>query len=578
MHFDLIIRHGLIADGTGSPPAVGDVAIKGGLIVEVGQVTGTASEELDATGLLVTPGFVDVHTHYDGQVTWSNVLAPSSGHGVTTVVTGNCGVGFAPVRPDDRQKLIKVMEGVEDIPEVVMAAGIPWNWESFPDYMDSLKNRAFDIDVGVQIGHSPLRVYVMGQRGVDHEPSTDQDRAEMTQLVRDAINAGALGVSTSRSVHHRSVDGQLAPSVTSEKAELLALAEGLRQADGGVFQLIPDPNADAGEEMTVVRDLARASGRPVSFTLLEFIDRLGTWHEMSRAIDEAQAEGLEVRGQVFPRPVGTLFGLDLSFHPYTTRPSCRAISHLPLEERVALMRDPLFKARVLAEEAVPDAQPAMNYMIGLAGSMYRLTDPVDYAPPPNMSMAALAKAAGSSLDDYLYDVLLEDDGRRVLYLPVANFGGGTLESVRAMMAHPHTILGLGDGGAHYGLVCDASFPTFALTYWTRDVDADQRFPVEWIVAELSRRPAEAVGLLDRGLIARGMKADINLIDHEGLQLMAPHTRRDLPANGRRLAQSAKGYVATLVNGEVTYRDGNATGALPGRLVGRVGGGGTPQPL
>jgi len=239
MHFDLIIRHGLIADGTGSPPAVGDVAIKGGLIVEVGQVTGTASEELDATGLLVTPGFVDVHTHYDGQVTWSNVLAPSSGHGVTTVVTGNCGVGFAPVRPDDRQKLIKVMEGVEDIPEVVMAAGIPWNWESFPDYMDSLKNRAFDIDVGVQIGHSPLRVYVMGQRGVDHEPSTDQDRAEMTQLVRDAINAGALGVSTSRSVHHRSVDGQLAPSVTSEKAELLALAQGLRQADGGVFQLIP---------------------------------------------------------------------------------------------------------------------------------------------------------------------------------------------------------------------------------------------------------------------------------------------------------------------------------------------------
>lgn len=566
MIFDLIIRNGRIVDGSGGEAFVGDVAVTDGRIVAVGEVEGEAREVIDASGLLVTPGFVDVHTHYDGQATWTNMLSPSSGHGVTTIVTGNCGVGFAPVRPSDRQKLVKVMEGVEDIPEIVMTDGIPWNWESFPEYMASLADRPFDIDVGVQIGHSPVRVYVMGKRGANHERSTDADRAEMTRIVREAIEAGALGVTTSRSIHHRQLDGQLAPSVSSEEGELLALAEALRQAKGGVFQMAPNPNADPRAEMEVVRRLARASGRPISFTLLEIHHMPGGWREMLEEIDLASTEGLEVRGQVFPRPVGTLFGLGLSFHPFSSRPSCRAIAHLPLAERVELMRDPAFKQRVLAEQPVPNPQPAINQMIAQAGNMFRLADPVDYAPSADKSMAAQAEASGRSLEEHLYDVLLEDEGRAILYLPAANFDGGSLQGVREMMAHPRTILGLGDGGAHYGLICDASFPTFALTHWARDASPEKRFPVEWIVAELASRPAEALGLTDRGLIAPGMKADINIIDHERLRLLAPQTIRDLPANGRRLTQRAEGYVATIVNGSITYRDGVPTGALPGRLV------------
>jgi N-acyl-D-amino-acid deacylase len=564
--YDLIIRNGQIADGSGAPVFEGDVAIQKGVIAAIGTIDGHGAEEIDAAGCLVTPGFVDVHTHYDGQITWGNVLSPSSQHGVTTVVAGNCGVGFAPVRPGDRELLIKVMEGVEDIPEPVMAEGIPWAWESFPEYMDFLEKRTFDMDVAVQIAHSPLRVFVMGQRGADHEPATDEDRSQMAYLVQEAVEAGAIGVSTSRSTHHRMLSGELAPSVTSANEELYALARGLRAARGGVFQIVPHPNIDPHGEFAVMRQVTKESGRPTSFSLMEIATSPEYWRMSLDDVDQAQADGLEIRAQVFPRPVGTLFGLNLSLHPFVRRPSCLAIAHLPLPERVEKMRDPTFKARVLAEESIPDPQPAINYMIGLAAEMFRLCDPVDYAPAPDKKMGALAAVAGVSLDDYIYDALLEEDGHAVLYLPVANFSGYSLDGVRSMMTHPHTVLGLGDGGAHYGVVCDASYPTFALTHWARDAAADQRLPVEWLVAELTAKPANAVGLTDRGLLAPGMKADINIIDHARLKLLAPRVIRDLPNNGKRLVQAAEGYSATIVSGVVTYRDGQPSGQFPGRLV------------
>ncbi|MCK9542378.1 MAG: amidohydrolase family protein [Novosphingobium sp.] len=563
---DLVVRGGTIVDGSGDGAFVGDIAVDEGIIVAVGEVKGRGREEINADGLIVTPGFVDIHTHYDGQVTWENRLAPSSDHGVTTVVTGNCGVGFAPVRPADHQMLIKVMEGVEDIPELVMAEGIPWNWETFPQYMDALAERSFDIDVAVQLPHSPVRVYVMGERGAKHEASTEADRAEMTRLVEEAVRAGAVGVTTSRSSGHRLKNGELAPSVLTEEAELLALAKGLRNTGCGVFQLITQAEAPADKDMAVVRNIARAAGRPTSFTLLEVQHLPAKWRDMVAQVEAANAEGLEVRGQVFPRPVGVLMGMDLSFHPFAMRPSCKGIGHLPLAERVAIMRDPQFKAKVLAEAPVPDPQPMFNMLAGSTDRMFELTDPVNYAPSADDLIAARAERAGQSLDSYLYDLLLKHDGRNIIYLPGANFVDCSLDATREMMAHPDTVIGLGDGGAHYGFICDASWPTFVLTHWVRDASPDRAFPLEWAVSELSRKPAQAVRLSDRGRIAVGLRADINVIDMDRLTLFAPRTVHDLPAGGRRIQQKASGYVATIVAGEITYREGEPTGALPGRLV------------
>jgi N-acyl-D-amino-acid deacylase len=566
IHYDLVVRGGTVVDGSGGVPFVADVAVLGKDIVAVGDIKGRARDEIDARGRLVTPGFVDIHTHYDGQVTWEQTLSPSSQHGVTTVLTGNCGVGFAPVRKGDEDMLIRVMEGVEDIPEIVMRTGIPWNWESFPQYLDALERRTFDIDVATQVPHSPIRVYVMGQRGADHEPSTPQDRAAMTQIVTEAIRAGALGVSTSRSLGHRLKNGELAPSVTSAEDELLALAEGLRRAGSGVFQLIPEVGEPPENEISLVCRLARTAQRPISFTLLQAPRQPDGWRTLLGGIEQANAHGLQVRGQVFPRPVGVLLGLDLSLHPFMTRPSYKTVASLPLSKRVAIMRDPDFKRRILAEEAMPDPQPMNNMLIAQTALMSVLADPVDYAPDPSQQLGSLAQQAGRALDEYVYDVLLEDDGRTILYLPGANFVNSSLAAAREMMIHPNTIIGLGDGGAHYGFICDASFTTYTLTYWTRDVAPEQRMPLEWAVAELSRRPAQAVGLDDRGLIAAGMKADINVIDYERLKLFAPRIVHDLPAGGRRLQQRAQGYDATIVSGAITYREGFATGALPGRLV------------
>jgi len=566
IEYDVVIRGGTIVDGGGGKPFEGDIAVRDGLIAAIGAVEGRGREEIDARGRLVTPGFVDIHTHYDGQVTWEQRLMPSSNHGTTTVVTGNCGVGFAPCRPDDRLKLVKVMEGVEDIPEIVMTEGIPWNWETFPEYMDALAARSFDIDVAVQIPHSPLRVYVMGDRGVDHEASSEADRAEMARLVAEAVASGAIGVTTSRSLNHRAKDGKPAPSVQTAVEEVLALARGLAQAQAGVFQIITEMSEPPEKEMAIVRRIAEVSGRPVSFTLSQIPEAPDSWRGLIAGMEAANAAGCTVRGQIHERPVGVLLGLELSLNPLSTKPSYKAIAHLPLEERVAILRDPAFKRKLLAEEAEPDPVPLANRLIGAVEGMFALGEDPDYAPPREMQIGARARALGVTPLSLAYDLLLERDGRAILCLPGANFVSGTLDEVREMMEHPDTVIALGDGGAHYGLICDAGYPTHLLTHWGRDAPKEERFPIEWIIAALTRRPAETVGLADRGLLKPGLKADINVIDHGRLRLHAPRPVYNLPADGRRLQQRADGYEVTLVSGVITYREGVPTGALPGRLV------------
>jgi N-acyl-D-aspartate/D-glutamate deacylase len=565
-NFDIVIRNGTVVDGSGRPSFGADVAIEGDRIVKIGEVKESGREEVDAKGRLVTPGFVDIHTHYDGQATWEHRLAPSSGHGVTTVVSGNCGVGFAPCRPGDHEKLIAVMEGVEDVPEIVMAEGIPWNWESFPEYLDVLSARNYDINIAVQIPHSPLRVFVMGDRGVRGEASTEADRVQMAALVTEAIQHGATGVSTSRSLNHRAKGGRLAPSVASAKEEVLALARGLGAANAGVFQLITETSEPAADEMALIERIAEVSKRPVSFTLAQLPENPNLWREMIAGVERANAAGHRVRGQVYPRPVGILLGLDLSLNPVLTRPSYAAISGLPLAERVAIMRDPAFKTRVLEEAPMLHPQPVMNSTLGMVDRMFELGAKPDYAPKPELSLKSRAEKLGVTPISLAYDLLLKQDGQAILYLPFANFTDGNLNVVREMMEHPDTVFGLGDGGAHYGLICDSSYPTYVLTYWARDVVAEKRFSIEWAVAELSRKPAETAGLMDRGLIAVGYKADLNIIDFDKLTLHAPRPVFDLPAGGRRLTQEAEGYLATIVNGVMTLRNGENTGALPGKLL------------
>ena len=566
--YDLIIRGGMIIDGSGNEPFEGDIGVRDGRVVKVGKVDGAGKRTIDAEGKLVTPGFVDIHTHFDGQATWENRMEPSSGHGVTTVVTGNCGVGFAPCRPDDHDKLIKVMEGVEDIPDLVMAEGLPWNWETFPEYLDALEEREFDVDIGTQIAHSPIRVYVMGDRGANHDASTPAEREQMAAIVTDAIKAGALGVSTSRSSGHRLKDGTLAPSVSTEVDELLALAGGLREAKTGVFQMISEMLADPEEEAAVIRTIADAAERPLSFTVFQapFNESNNGWKILLAQAEDANANGAKIKGQTFVRPIGVMMGLTLSLNPFVNRPSYKAIEDLALEERVQIMRDPEFKSKILAEESVPDPQSTVNYIVSQSEYFFRMGDPPNYAPPLEERLVERAKAAGMSFENFAYDQFLEDDGRALFYLPGANYVDGNLDACRTMMLHPDSVFGLGDGGAHYGFICDASWPTFALTYWGRDVDEKEKLELPWLIAQMTRNPAETVGLLDRGILAPGMKADINIIDFDRLHLHAPYVTRDLPAGGRRLKQKADGYVATILNGVVTYENDVSTGALPGRLV------------
>ena len=564
--FDVIIRGGTVHDGSGGEPFVGDVAIKGGVIAAVGEVEGSAVQEIAAHGRLVTPGFVDVHTHYDGQITWENRLVPSSDHGVTTVVMGNCGVGFAPVRAGDHGLMIKLMEGVEDIPEVVMAEGVPFNWETFPDYLDALDKRKSDIDFCAQLPHSPLRVYVMGERGATLEPPTADDLGEMRRLTKEAIEAGALGVSTSRTYAHQFRDGRPAPSVNTEDQEVLALAEGLRDAGRGVFQMVPSYDVSATERMGLLRDIARTSGRPVSFTFMQSPKGPDDWKEMLRGLETAGEEGLNIRGQVIPRPTGALLGLELSLHPFSFNPSFREIEALPLKDRVERMRDPAFRKQLIAE-APSDPNNFFLYVISNLNEMFVLGSPPNYNPRQDQSIGARAAAMGVDPKELMYDALMQREGHEVLYRPLGNSEGERFESSgRNLIKHDWTFPALGDGGAHYGMICDAAYTTYFLTYWVRDAGEDRKIDLPYAIRKLTFEPAHAIGLDDRGLIRPGYKADLNVIDLERLQLYAPHVTYDLPTGGRRLAQRADGYEATIVSGVVTYRNGRATGALPGRLV------------
>lgn len=566
MSFDLVVRNGTIVDGLGGDPYVGDVAVREGIIVEVGTATSDARQVIDAHGLLVTPGFVDLHTHYDGQSIWSDRLNPSSAHGVTTALMGNCGVGFAPCRIADHDVLVDLMAGVEDIPGVVMTDGLPWTWETFPEFMDALDARVRDIDVAAFLPHSPLRVYVMGQRGVDREPATPADLARMRELAREATEAGALGFSSSRLITHRTRTGARIPSYNAAYTEIVEIGRGIADGGGGLIQFVPDlPNGAYQPVLQQVFDAATDAGLPVTFTLLIGNAGKPLWHDAITMVEKANGSGAAITAQVFPRPVGLMIGLDLSFNPFVLYPSYQEIAGLPLAERVAEMRKPEVRQRILAD--APRIVPA-NPIAYLAQSWdwtYPLGDDADYEPDPSNSIAARARARGVSPVEEAYDRLLDDDGHAILLDALANFENNSLDTVGALMRRDDVVLGLGDGGAHYGMICDSSFPTYVLTHWARDRAAG-RFSVAEAVRELTSVPARTAGLDDRGRIAVGYKADLNVIDHQRLRLHKPVVTYDLPAGGRRLDQTADGYVATIVAGEIISENGKPTAARPGRLV------------
>ena len=564
--FDLVIRGGEVADGLGGSLRSVDVAVRDGLIVEVGQLTGSGKQEIDARGLLVTPGFVDIHTHYDGQVMWDSQLAPSSWHGVTTAVMGNCGVGFAPVRTRDHERLIELMEGVEDIPGAALHEGLGWGWESFADYLDAVERRPHDIDVCAQLPHGALRVYVMGERAARLEAATPDDIAQMRSLAAEAMRAGALGFSTSRSMNHRSIKGEPIPSLRATREELMGIALGLRDAGRGVLQFISDFNAPSLEvEFAMLRELVEVSGRPMSISLAQRHSSSRGWRKLLDLVGDAVSAGLTMRAQVAPRPIGVLFGLQGSRNPFSSCPSFKAeVAALPLAGKVERLRDPLLRARLLVEiEALQG--DSMGLRLTAFDRIFPFGDPPDYEPAASSSLTAQAASRGVSAAELAYDLLLEDEGRAFLFAPFANYADYNLDACREMLSDPNTVVGLGDGGAHVSIISDGSFPTCLLTHWGRD-RPQGRFDLAWLVKRQTSDTARAVGLLDRGVIAPGMKADLNVIDMAKLGLSAPVMSADLPAGGKRLLQRASGYVATVVSGVPVYRDGQATGALPGRLV------------
>jgi N-acyl-D-aspartate/D-glutamate deacylase len=560
---DLVIRGGTIADGSGGELYDADIAIKGGRIIQVGKLGAKGREEIDARGKLVTPGFVDVHTHYDGQVTWSHEIAPSSQNGVTTAIMGNCGVGFAPCRPTDHQRLIQLMEGVEDIPEPVLAAGIPWAWESFPDYMEWLAKRDFDMDIGAQLPHAALRVYVMGERGARRDPATADDNRAMAALARDAVRAGALGFSTSRTLNHRTSTGDYTPTLKASEDELTTIADAMRSAGHSVLQFVLDIST-IHEDLPMMLRVADKTGCPISFSVTQNDKAPQRWRQTLDEINAAAARGLSITAQIAARPVGLLLGLELSRNPIQTHPSYRAIAHLPLAERVALMRQPEVRAAILSETATATDDPLFfrpDY-----DKMYLLGDPPDYEQPPENALGAQARQRGCKPEELAYDAMLSDGGRGMLYVPFLNYADGNLNATYEMLRDPRSVPGLSDGGAHCGIICDASFPTYLLTHWTRDRKRGERLSIPFVVAAQSRKTALSVGLNDRGLVAAGYKADINVIDYGRLHLHPPKVHYDLPVGGRRLMQEVDGYDATIVSGVVTRRNGAATGACPGRVI------------
>jgi N-acyl-D-aspartate/D-glutamate deacylase len=573
---DLLIRGGRIVDGTGREAFAGDVAIRDGRIAEVGRGLGAAKRTIDAEGRIVTPGFVDIHTHYDAQATWDPHLLPSGWHGVTTAVCGNCGVGFAPAPPDRRQWLIGLMEGVEDIPGSALAEGIRWDWESFPEYLDALERSPLAIDLGTQVPHGAVRAYVMGERGAKNEPAKADDIEQMYRIVREGMLAGALGFSTSRTLGHRAVDGEPVPGTFAQEDELFGIGRALGDTGLGVFELagagaagdMTGDGPDAAlDEIDWMRRLAAAIRRPVSFAMVQFDSRPEQWRELLAICEHTRREGARVVAQFAARPFGILAGHQTVANPFLNRPAYAEIAGLPLPERVARLRDPERRRRILGPERVGGAGfGSFLDHPGVFARLFPLGDPPDYEPGPERSLAALAAREGRPAEELLYDHLLRDEGRELLLLPLFNYSHGSLDFLREILLSPDTVVSLGDGGAHCGVICDASLTTFLLTHWVRDRTRGERVPLELVVRRMTSETARLYGLLDRGIVAPGYQADLNVIDWGGLRLHRPEMAYDLPGGARRLLQRADGYEAKILRGEVVMERGEPTGATPGRLL------------
>ncbi len=570
---DLVIRNATVVDGTGAAPRVADVAVSGDRITEVGRVEGRGHREIDADGLTVTPGFIDIHTHYDGQATWDPVLAPSSIHGVTSIVMGNCGVGFAPARPTPEQHdwLIGMLEGVEDIPGTALAEGLTWDWESFTDYLDALDRRRYVLDVATQVAHAPLRAFVMGERGADPlELPTADELGRMAAQVKAGMEAGALGFTTSRTYIHRTRDGAPLGTRYSSVDELTALAGAMAETGRGVIQLISDayqsPDVEFSKaEMATMRAVVEATGRPMSMTVQQPEPLPDRWREMKTWVDECVAAGLPMKTQVAARPIGILQGLTATLNPLVLCPSYQEVSKLPLPELVHALRDPDRRARIVAEHAARAIEGMLFEITNGFHKLFPMGDPVDYEPEASSSVAGIAAATGRNPVEVVLDLLVERDGNQLLYMPLFNFAKGNLDDVREMLLAPNSLMGLSDAGAHCGAISDGSMTTTALALWTRD-RRRERLPLEFMVHHITQRTAQHVGWFDRGVVAPGHLADLNVIDMTTLSAHPPHIVRDLPAGGRRLMQTASGYRHTFKSGVETFADGEHTGAFPGALV------------
>jgi len=563
MH-DLVIRNGTIVDGTGAPKRTGDIAITGGLIVGADGKAGPGRREINADGALVTPGWVDIHTHYDGQATWDPLISPSCWHGVTTVMMGNCGVGFAPVRPDAHDWLIGLMEGVEDIPGTALAEGIPWGWESFGEYMDVLAEQPRAVNVAAQVPHGAVRAYVMGQRGADCEVATPEDIEAMAAIVREGMAAGAIGFTTSRTELHRTVDGKPVPEMYADADELIGIGRALADVGRGTFGLVTDFK-DVDAEFGWMRKLAQESGRPVWFLMAQTDRDPDMWRRLANQCRDARADGASITAQVAARPIGLLLGLEARLHPFITRSAYREIAHLPLAERVQAMRDPA-RRRAIIDEVIEHRDPVSRSVMRDFHKMFPLLDPPDYEPAADTSLAAMAEREGRPPAEVIYDHLLGDDGHALMFFPLFNYAGGDHEDIREMMLDDVTMVGLGDGGAHCSVICDASNPTFLVSHWSRDRSRGEKLPLEWLVSQQTGRPANYFGFADRGVLAPGKRADINIIDYDALRPRKPEIVYDLPTGGRRFIQRADGYLTTMVSGTVTFENGVHTGALPGGLL------------
>ena len=577
---DCLIKNGTLVDGTGQKPFVADIGIQGGRISQIGQINESAEETIDATGLWVTPGFIDLHTHYDGQVTWDECFTPSIYHGVTTVVMGNCGVGFAPKRPGTEDDLVKLMEGVEDIPGAALHEGIVWNWESFPEYMNALSATPHSLDFLVQVPHDPLRMYVMKERALAHEAATPEDINQMRSLLREALEAGAVGFSTGRSDNHRTSEGKETPAAEASHAELTGLAQAFKGLSHGVVQMVSDYNllkgpAEFEAEFDLVEAIAKASGKSLSLTWLQRDPGGEQYLRIQDRVEKAVANGLPLYMQTAARGIGVLNGLDASFHPFMGFPSYKEVAHLPLAERAVALRDPARKARILSEKTERLAgdgssiPPLVDILLAkidmISGRMFPLEATLNYEPSVMESFLVRAKQKGVKPLDVIYDHLSAGNGEGLIYFPIFNYNEGNLDTVRKMMDHPRALSGLSDAGAHVGTVCDASFTTFMLTHWVQGREK-ATLPLETVIEMLTQRNAKYLGLKDRGVLKVGMRADINAIDPQQLSVGMPQLVRDLPAGGKRFLQKAKGYVATWVAGELVQHKGEITSARPGHLV------------